>query len=130
MSSGERPIGAATGKQSDTEALCQPPPPRLCRTPCLALGPSLQNPCVERTDTWVLWRDVQTGHSLWARLPRRHMVRGAHITAHYWGLNEPAHISEPTQVRVCVSEGAHLPPAQKPELWTATHAHLTSGCAR
>ena len=28
MSSGERPIGAAKGKQSDTEALCQPPPPR------------------------------------------------------------------------------------------------------
>ena len=27
MSSGERPIGAADGKQSDTEALCQPPPP-------------------------------------------------------------------------------------------------------
>ena len=27
MSSGERPIGAAKGKQSDTEALCQPLPP-------------------------------------------------------------------------------------------------------
>ena len=27
MSSGERPIGAAKGKQIDTEALCQPPPP-------------------------------------------------------------------------------------------------------
>ena len=27
MSSGERPIGAAKRKQSDTEALCQPPPP-------------------------------------------------------------------------------------------------------
>ena len=27
MSNGERPIGAAKGKQSDTEALCQPPPP-------------------------------------------------------------------------------------------------------
>ena len=26
LSSGERPIGAAKGKQSDTEALCQPPP--------------------------------------------------------------------------------------------------------
>ena len=25
MSSGERPIGATKGKQSDTEALCQPP---------------------------------------------------------------------------------------------------------
>ena len=29
MSSGERPIGAAKGKQSDTEALCQYPPPPL-----------------------------------------------------------------------------------------------------
>ena len=28
MSSGERPTGAAKGKQSNTEALCQPPPPR------------------------------------------------------------------------------------------------------
>ena len=27
MCSGERPIGAAKGKQSDTEALCQPPTP-------------------------------------------------------------------------------------------------------
>ena len=27
MSIGERPIGAAKGKQSDAEALCQPPPP-------------------------------------------------------------------------------------------------------
>ena len=27
MSSGERPIGAAKGKQIDTKALCQPPPP-------------------------------------------------------------------------------------------------------
>ena len=27
MSSGERPIGAANGKQPDTEALCHPPPP-------------------------------------------------------------------------------------------------------
>ena len=26
MSSGERPIGAANGKQLDTEVLCQPPP--------------------------------------------------------------------------------------------------------
>ena len=29
MSSGERPMGAAKGKQSDTEALCQTPPHRL-----------------------------------------------------------------------------------------------------
>ena len=29
MSSGEAPIGTAKGKQSDTEALCQPPPPQV-----------------------------------------------------------------------------------------------------
>ena len=29
MSSGERPIGAAKGKQSNTKALCHPPPPGL-----------------------------------------------------------------------------------------------------
>ena len=29
MSSGKRPIGTAKGKQSDTEALCQPPPPPI-----------------------------------------------------------------------------------------------------
>ena len=29
MSSGERPMGAAKGKQSDTQALCPPPPPSL-----------------------------------------------------------------------------------------------------
>ena len=28
MNSGERPIGTAKGKQPNTEALCQPPPPR------------------------------------------------------------------------------------------------------
>ena len=27
MSSGERPIGATKGKQSDTKGLCHPPPP-------------------------------------------------------------------------------------------------------
>ena len=31
MSSRERPIGAAKGKQSDTEALCQTPPPPKAR---------------------------------------------------------------------------------------------------
>ena len=30
MSSGERPIGAAKGKQSDTEACANPPPPPPC----------------------------------------------------------------------------------------------------
>ena len=51
MSSGERPIGAAKGKQSDTEALCQtPPPPRA-----LGVGPVRRGPQADRnrpTDTF------------------------------------------------------------------------------
>ena len=34
VSSGERPIGAVEGKQSDTKALCHPPPPH-----CVSYGP-------------------------------------------------------------------------------------------
>ena len=44
MSSGERPIGAAKGKQSDTEALCQPPPlqtPSPLQTPPSPLAAAL-----------------------------------------------------------------------------------------
>ena len=33
MSGGERPMGAAKGTQSDTEALCHPPAPPDPRTP-------------------------------------------------------------------------------------------------
>ena len=40
MSSGERPIAAANGKQSDSEALCQPPPPP--RAPIFHSGRNLQ----------------------------------------------------------------------------------------
>ena len=50
MSSGERPIGAAKGKQSDTEALCQPPPPPAFQDP----------PLPTRTDT-VGWSSSGTG---------------------------------------------------------------------
>ena len=61
MSSGERPIGAAKGKQSDTEALCQPPPPLpKNRRKCRRWGHSVlsvptidpkEPPCI-RTTTW------------------------------------------------------------------------------
>ena len=40
MSSGERPIGTAKGKQSDTEALCQPPNPPPSPPP-----PPQEDPC-------------------------------------------------------------------------------------
>ena len=42
MSTGERPIGASKGKQSDTEALCQPPPP-----PPMQKFPRHSNPAAE-----------------------------------------------------------------------------------
>ena len=41
MGSGDRPIGAAKGKQSDTEALCQPPPP--CSTHGVGLNRCFQD---------------------------------------------------------------------------------------
>ena len=46
MSSGERPIGAAKGKQSDTGALCQPPSPPdpTCRCVVTALHTSVPTP--------------------------------------------------------------------------------------
>ena len=41
-SSGERPIGAAKGTQSDTEALCQPPPPLPQKNKSLRHDPPLR----------------------------------------------------------------------------------------
>ena len=43
MSSGERPIGAAKGRKSDTEALCQPPP-LPCAMGSVAKG-AMRDPC-------------------------------------------------------------------------------------
>ena len=48
MSSGERPIGAAKGTQSDTEALCHPPPP----SNWLLMIPKTPWPCA------LVWRCV------------------------------------------------------------------------
>ena len=52
MNSGERPIGAAEGKQSDIEALCQPPPPPVVtRTRCWFRGQTCRNtglPCLDK----------------------------------------------------------------------------------
>ena len=50
MSSGERPIGAAKGKQTDTEALCQTPPPTLPPTP--PPRPPQLPPPPPLTDSW------------------------------------------------------------------------------
>ena len=45
MSSGERPIGAAKGKQSDTKALCQTPRTTTTKPPHpKPPSPSLQTP--------------------------------------------------------------------------------------
>ena len=66
MSSGERPIGAAKGKQSDTEALCQAPPPQSTRLPSLcATTPRAQlcvfpvPLCVVRAPAWHLVRTMR-----------------------------------------------------------------------
>ena len=53
MSSGERPIGATKGKQSDTEALCHPPPPGT---------PPPSGPRFHRGKKW----NFQTEVLLWA----------------------------------------------------------------
>ena len=51
MSNGERPMGAAKGKRSDTEALCHPPPffRVVCSLFFVASGPLslLPAPCGE-----------------------------------------------------------------------------------
>ena len=48
MSSGERPMGAAKGKQTTTMALCQPPPSPLC-TLCGRPLPLKRSFCGRRT---------------------------------------------------------------------------------
>ena len=62
MSSGERPIGATKGKQSNTEALCQPPP--------VQGGVKQEDPSEVRSNTqkngWrTHWRRaITTGHNV------------------------------------------------------------------
>ena len=71
MSSGERPIGAAKGKQSDTEALCHPPPPPV---PHLTPTPLLHsNACLPTG-----WAGVQlpNPHLLSTLRPSQHEVIG------------------------------------------------------
>ena len=52
MSGGERPMGAAKGKQSDTEALCQhPPPPRGRPTPGVVKQDKSSGGSVDTTKT-------------------------------------------------------------------------------
>ena len=53
MSGGERPMGAAKGTQSDTEALCQPPPlpfPAPCATPPPPRGIAVNSPGLSAWD--------------------------------------------------------------------------------
>ena len=58
MSSGERPIGAAKGKQSHTEALCQPPP----APPPLQCVPGAQDPMLH-TGLWASDRHNRLRHN-------------------------------------------------------------------
>ena len=69
MSSGERPIGAAKGKQSDTEALCQaqPPPCVMCDDSyteggiggVLRVGPDTPPPPIQTPHRAFGWQDRQ-----------------------------------------------------------------------
>ena len=76
MSSGERPIGAANGKQSETEALCQPPPP-----------PSLGGTQPDKRGEIARGGGYDMPHD-WLRAP--HATRGAglgkriRMPVHYW----------------------------------------------
>ena len=78
MGSGERPIGAAKGKQSDTEALCQTPPPFLTATPMpkqhRALGASVFR-TVDLGGAFVNWssRVLRVPSDAWALRPRTFM---------------------------------------------------------
>ena len=75
MCSGEKPIGAAKGKQSDTEALCQTPPSR-------PKGPSW-----EKTKCTVgkIWSGHFLVHTLLGPIPSRWKVCG--ITTS-WGVDK------------------------------------------
>ena len=81
MSSGERPIGAAKGNQSDTEALChppRPPPPTPCPLLCLGLaqcpGPTCASPCA--ADYTFLFNACPRGSGI----PYNNAVNGGAVT--------------------------------------------------
>ena len=64
MSSGKRPLGAAKGKQSDTEALCQPPPPPIATRN----HRSGRRPLGQRGCSTAPWRSAP-GESVWTKVP-------------------------------------------------------------
>ena len=64
MSSGERPIGAAKGKQSDTEALCQPPPPPPAFDGCTWSTARATAPSPGRPTPGVVKQDTSSGGSV------------------------------------------------------------------
>ena len=67
MSSGERPIGAAKGKQPDTEALCPPPPP--------APGPRLHLTTGGGGAQWAT-AGARAEQGTWASHTRKHREAG------------------------------------------------------
>ena len=88
MSGGERPIGAAKGKRSDTEALCQsPPPPHTPPVPpVVSLGacPACQKYCwahslVPLRPMYKLQPSAVPHHRFWAPSPRGTAISG-HVT--------------------------------------------------
>ena len=98
MCSGERLIGAAKGKQSDTEALCQTPPPFWC-TPFHFIGLSgfqavLMEDCRLRHVTFLTTKtavrknqetDGRTGSGAWTSGCLRKWGEGMGHGPQHWG---------------------------------------------
>ena len=61
MSSGEMPIGAAKGKQSDAEALCQTPPLCTCRR---SVGHEVRLASPIQGNAWLAWHAWNAWHGL------------------------------------------------------------------
>ena len=69
MSSGERPIGAAKGRQPDAEALCQPPSPPLLSNERLVQRALLFGPYFLRA---LLFAGHGAGGGVWTNSPPLH----------------------------------------------------------
>ena len=71
MSSGERPIGTAKGKQPNTEALCQPPPPPVRPLPPPLLIPGEGSGLLRIVWKWVNISGLRPRGARYMRCQRR-----------------------------------------------------------
>ena len=99
MSSGQRPIGAAKGKQSDTEALCQIPPPPRTRAHFPVPPEPLGTSCTRRFP----------GGS-WATLSRCHTPCPPHLCSRHGQSRGPCFCDRPAALPVGAA-GVDQPPA-------------------